>query len=170
MEPQAVSCQFPATGRPSGGLKRPLSVRLELQHPEHLQELFAQGAESLSAAVVAAWALTLRCYTGLDEVCFGFEEVGVFLNSRVAEGHEDGITPSHVAILRIDPSVPFTTLVDQALDEENIVSESRSNNAQFNTAVMVRNGSAAPQSPNKPAVLSDKVLVFVPHPFFVLLS
>jgi hypothetical protein len=76
---KAQSCYFPAVGRAAVGDKtRPLSVRVELQQPELLQELFVQenGPALLVAGVRAAWALVLRTYTGLDQVCFGLSEVG----------------------------------------------------------------------------------------------
>jgi hypothetical protein len=53
---QVHSCLFPCLGRSSGGdQKRPLSVRIELQHPELLQKLFAEddGKASLVAHTLA---------------------------------------------------------------------------------------------------------------------
>lgn len=75
----AQSCYFPALGRGSVGEKtRPLSVRVELLQPELLQQLFVHGngPALLVSGVRAAWALVLRTYTGLDQVCFGLREIG----------------------------------------------------------------------------------------------
>ena len=70
---QAQTCHFPATGKQDSGPKRPLSARVELQYPELVQQLVVgdNGDEALSAVVRAVWALLLRCYTGLDHVCYG---------------------------------------------------------------------------------------------------
>lgn len=155
MATQALTCHFPATGKQSGGPKRPLSARVELKRLDLLQDILAQenGGRAFSNVICAAWALSLRCYTGLNEVCFGFEEVGNSLRA----GADDG--SSLVAMMRIDENMLLNDLVRQGDDEKCILPETHGN-FSFNTSILLRRGATAPstkQSPNSPSVMSDKV-------------
>jgi hypothetical protein len=159
MATQARSCHFPATGRQTSGPKRPLSVRLELQRLDLLQNLLEgdNDSRSLSAVMCAAWALSLRCYTGLSEVCFGFEEVGGSLHMDT-EGLGD-VSGSLVAMLRIEEAMLLNDLVRQGYDS-HCISPDPSGKLDFNTSILLRSGTAAPgakQSPNSTSVMSDKV-------------
>ena len=72
------SCHFPSlySGASQLPSKRPLSVRIDLQHLPVLQDLSNNGHARLVTSLQIAWALVLRCYTGLDNVCFGLLEIG----------------------------------------------------------------------------------------------
>ena len=72
------SCHFPSlyTGASQHPSKRPLSVRIDLRHLPALQNLSNDGNSRLVTSLQIAWALVLRCYTGLDDVCFGLLELG----------------------------------------------------------------------------------------------
>jgi hypothetical protein len=153
---QAVFCHFPATGRAIGGPKRPLSVRIELRHLDKLQKLVEEnnGSDALSAVVQAAWALSLRVYTGLNEVCFGFEQVGG--SSRAS----DRISSGACTVVRLDENATLEELAREAKGAEGAFSESSDSDGSFNTSVMVRFGAAASskhQLPSKTTNMSDKV-------------
>lgn len=143
------SCHFPAVGRGAIGDKtRPLSVRVELQRPELLQQLLVKdnGKPLLIAGVKAAWALVLRTYTGLDQVCFGFSEVGGTLadNGTGRTGQRESIA-THVVSDEV-------SLEDVARPVEDEVQHER---PQYNTAVLFRfatQGGAASGSTTAAAV------------------
>jgi hypothetical protein len=159
MAAKALSCHFPASGRQTSGPKRPLSVRVELQHLDLLHDLLRgeDGSRSLSAVVCAAWALSLRCYTGLSDTCFGFEEVGT--SSRVEADPSDGACNNRVALFRIEESMLLEDILSQGQGDECIAVDS-SGQLNFNTSVLVRCGTAtngSKQPSSGAAVMSEKV-------------
>ncbi|KAL5437004.1 hypothetical protein PMIN07_006815 [Paraphaeosphaeria minitans] len=132
---QVHSCQFPSLGRGSGSEeKRPLSVRVELQHPERLQKLFAEedGKVSFVAAVRTAWALVLRTYTGLDQVCFGLGEV----RGDESPG-KDGQRDSVVAHL-VSDEVSIAELIQCKKDKCFPIDQPEHERLQYNTSVLFR--------------------------------
>ncbi|OAG11741.1 AMP-binding-domain-containing protein [Paraphaeosphaeria sporulosa] len=132
---QVHSCQFPSVGRGSGSdQKRPLSVRVELQHPERLEQLFAKddGKASLVAAVRTAWALVLRTYTGLDQVCFGLGEVGGDESPR-----KDGQQDSVIAHLVSDEML-IAELFQHTKEDCFAIDRPEHQGFQFNTSVLFR--------------------------------
>lgn len=157
---QVHSCHFPATGRQTDGVKRPLSVRVELQHLDLVQQLLAQndGNEALAAVVRAAWAVLLRCYTGLNEVCFGFAEVGGAPKASTADGSAAGL----VSVMHISDDMSFEQLVKSAQSDETIVTATNDGDLQFNTSVLMRFGASSggttnQQVPIKTPLMSEKV-------------
>ena len=69
-------CQFPRLGASINGPRRPMSLRVNLEHVQRLQKLSASDEAALPSLLRVAWGLLLRCYTGLDDVCFGYQETG----------------------------------------------------------------------------------------------
>ena len=151
---QPISCQFPATGRHTTDQKRPLSARVELQHLDLLQRLLegGNGNQSFSATIRAAWALTLRCYTGLNDVCFGFEEVGT--SSDVVSAAD------LVTVLRMDENMSLDALVEQARDDQCTSPTEIGPKHQFNSALLMRYGAGASGKtslPMRATGMSEKV-------------
>lgn len=74
----ATACHLPGVrdGSATTLAKHRMSSRLDLVLPA-VTEAVARSPESVPAIVQAAWALVLRHYTRLDEVCFGYAQVGV---------------------------------------------------------------------------------------------
>ena len=70
MEP----CKFPRFETEPFDQRRPLSVDVTLKHKQELQYLLQQDPIMIHCAVSTAWGLVLRCYTGLEDVCFGYQE------------------------------------------------------------------------------------------------
>lgn len=70
----AEPCRFPQFDGDVDEVVRPLSIRVELEQLQELQKLSAQDKDTLPTVLRAAWALVLRCYTGLENVCFGYQE------------------------------------------------------------------------------------------------
>lgn len=73
---ESKPCRFPRFGTGADGPKRPMSLRVNLEHLKKLQQLSESDDASLPSLLRVAWGLLLRCYTGLDDVCFGYQEIG----------------------------------------------------------------------------------------------
>jgi hypothetical protein len=69
-------CEFPRLGASINGPRRPMSLRVNLEHVQRLQKLSVSDEAALPSLLRVAWGLLLRCYTGLDDVCFGYQETG----------------------------------------------------------------------------------------------
>ena len=67
-------CHFPRYGSGTNDQEEVLAVDVKLEQLVKLQNLAAAGAGELESVLQTAWALLLRCYTGIDEVCFGYQE------------------------------------------------------------------------------------------------
>ena len=63
-------CHFPRLDGDVSGKKRVWSVNVAVTKSQELHEL---GATEASAVLRAAWGLVLGCYTGLENVCFGYQ-------------------------------------------------------------------------------------------------
>ncbi|KAL2157846.1 hypothetical protein VTH06DRAFT_4898 [Thermothelomyces fergusii] len=71
----AAPCRFPNLGRrPAGtGGQQHHSVRVEVEQAAELFALASSDPEKFAAVLRTAWAVFLRCYTGQDDVSFGFQ-------------------------------------------------------------------------------------------------
>lgn len=110
-------CRFPRFDGEIDSPKRPLSIEVELRHRKELQTLAAKDKETLPCMLRTAWALVLRCYTGLEDVCFGYQEIGtdgvVDGAWKLAERSEGMST----ARMTFDGAVALAKLLDGAKDD-----------------------------------------------------
>ncbi|KAL4821204.1 hypothetical protein BDW67DRAFT_179907 [Aspergillus spinulosporus] len=67
-------CLFPSLNGESGEADETSIARLVIEDVEHLRQACTQHDISTAAVFQLTWALILRCYTGLLEVCYGFSE------------------------------------------------------------------------------------------------
>lgn len=67
-------CRFPRFDSEEEGLNRLLSISVEAEQLQQLQKLYAKDQDVVRSLLRLAWALVLGCYTGLEDVCFGFLE------------------------------------------------------------------------------------------------
>lgn len=72
---EAEPCHFLPYGNGAAGDKRALAVDVKLSQLSKLQELARGNDGDLESVLHTAWALVLHCYTGLDDVCFGYSEI-----------------------------------------------------------------------------------------------
>ncbi|KAF2200882.1 hypothetical protein GQ43DRAFT_441131 [Delitschia confertaspora ATCC 74209] len=155
------SCYFPASGKTSAGPTRPLSTRVDLHHAQQLQRLLddQNGSDLLRSVLQVAWAVLLRCYTGLNEVCYGFEEVG---GSPGGPYDHDGSSYPDV-YLEVDGEMTLKQLIQQAHTHNTASTLASSNTHQFNTSILIRHAavpsSTAKASPHS-AVMTDKVSLY----------
>ena len=81
-------CRFPRFDKGEDGPGRLLSIRVELDKRQKLQNVF--GQDRLPSVLRTAWALVLGCYTGLEDVCFGYQDLRSHsLNDCGASNHEE---------------------------------------------------------------------------------
>jgi len=109
MEP----CHFPVLNDGNPGAKRLHTLRLDFKELYRLQSLCDKSGLTLSNAFHAAWSLTLRCYTGSDEVCFGYLSSG---RDAPVDGVEAVVGPVINMLtcrVNISSSTPLTQVLDQ---------------------------------------------------------
>ncbi|EFQ97050.1 hypothetical protein MGYG_00094 [Nannizzia gypsea CBS 118893] len=67
-------CHFPRLGASTSGPKRPMTIKVPLDQTQALKELCESNTTALPAALRATWSLVLHCYTGAEDVCFGYQD------------------------------------------------------------------------------------------------
>ena len=103
----ASPCRFPRFSAPAHttrAARRPIMasarVAIDLPDRDRLLSLSTEDAEEFGAVIRSAWALFLRCYTGQDDVTFGFQHHG---------------TPEPIiARLALDDSVSVAATIERA--------------------------------------------------------
>ena len=65
-------CRFPRFEKGESSPERFLSVPVSLSQKQKIHNVF--GQDGLPSAARTAWALVLGCYTGLEDVCFGYQD------------------------------------------------------------------------------------------------
>ena len=71
---EVTPCYFPRYSGTNNDQKEVQVADVKLEQLSKFQELAAASEGDLESVLQTAWALFLRCYTGLDEVCFGYRE------------------------------------------------------------------------------------------------
>ena len=99
-------CLFPRLEPEVNDPGRLQSVEVELESSQRLQDASLEHSE-LSAQLRTAWALVLRCYTGMEEVCFGYKE----------SSEQNGTDACSIFRLAIDESSSLAGLVRRARDD-----------------------------------------------------
>jgi hypothetical protein len=151
------SCFFPAASTASNAQKRPLSVRVDLQQPALVQQLLSRDDSNVAliAAVRVTWALLLRTYTGLERVCYSYEDAGGASSSSAAEPNAPNGTSEHVVMLDIDDDMSLQQLLDNVANTYPVV-ESK---CEYNTSVLLRFGAQMGKTPapGKAMAMPDSV-------------
>lgn len=65
-------CHMPVLNDGSSSLREYRTLRLDFKKLDLLQSVCEKHGLTIANALHAAWALTLRYYTGIDDVCFGY--------------------------------------------------------------------------------------------------
>jgi hypothetical protein len=74
---QHARCCLPSFGATLDGPKRPVSVKAKTTPAQKAVLLSAHEHNSLDPLLKTAWGLLLHRYTGLEDICFGYERLGV---------------------------------------------------------------------------------------------
>ncbi|RAL11456.1 nonribosomal peptide synthase Pes1 [Aspergillus homomorphus CBS 101889] len=70
---QPIPCCLPSFGSAHAGPKRPASLRTRISPAQTAQLLSAWDQGQLDPLLNASWALLLHHYTGLEDICFGYQ-------------------------------------------------------------------------------------------------
>jgi hypothetical protein len=101
----------------------------------------------------AAWALFLWRYTGLQDVCFGFEEVG---------GASPDAAGSAIAVVHIDENMSLKALLGKCEEQNHSEPSNSHDHFEFNTSVLVRRGaSTSTTSAPYSSAMSEKVCLTI---------
>ncbi|KAH3288864.1 Nonribosomal peptide synthetase 1 [Aspergillus fumigatus] len=76
MAQSTVSCYLPNFGATCDGPKRPLSLKLRTDALQSSGLLSAWREGQLTQLLQASWALILHRYTGSEDICFGYHQIG----------------------------------------------------------------------------------------------
>ena len=110
-------CRFPHFDGEIDGPKRPLSTNVEVRHKQELQRLAAKDAETLPSILRTAWALVLRCYTGLEDVCFGYRETGTDSAVEIAQKLVERSEGMSIVRMNFEEAIVLVKLLDEAKDD-----------------------------------------------------
>ncbi|RHZ60208.1 nonribosomal peptide synthase Pes1 [Aspergillus thermomutatus] len=76
MAQSTVPCYLPNFGATYDGPKRPISMKLRTDALQSSGLLSAWNGGQLSQLLQASWALLLHRYTGSEDICFGYHQIG----------------------------------------------------------------------------------------------
>jgi amino acid adenylation domain-containing protein/non-ribosomal peptide synthase protein (TIGR01720 family) len=109
MEP----CYFPVLNDGRSAEKQLRTLQLDFQRLPALQSWCDEHGITLAMAFHAAWSLTLRCYCGSDEVCFGY-----LISERdvPVDGIEEAVGPM-INMLACRVNMPGNARLNQFLDQ-----------------------------------------------------
>ena len=111
---EAEPCHFPRYGGGVDGEKRALAVDVKLTELSRLRELATGETGDLESVLHTAWALVLHCYTGLDDVCFGYCEIRRDAPSDGSSKTQDGFFSMPIMRLSFEESAQLAELVGLA--------------------------------------------------------
>lgn len=167
-----LSCSsFPSFGSSAGDHERQISTTLNLQQTKHLKSLISNGSYDIPPILRAAWALVLRCYTGSDSVCFGYEEIN---NLLIGEGskRQENFDNRFTVRLKLEEDVSLSTAVERAGNGTIVCADSNclrdscichtAKNVAYNTVFLLKTH-VAPQSFREKSVTAHLASV-VAHP------
>lgn len=158
---ESEPCQFPRLGTSVDGPKRPMSLRVNLEQLQKLQQLSVSDEAALPSLLRVAWGLLLRCYTGLDDVCFGYQGTGPGTAGNERPRISRPLNETPVARFTVDDMVSVGDTFEKAKGEyisglpyQNSVPSSTTKDSWlsgrqlFDTAVVLRSFSNATASKN----------------------
>ncbi len=146
------ACHFPTFGSEIESAKRRLSTKVPLLHATDIEKLATDSGLTLPSLLRAAWGLVLRCYTGKDDVCFGYLETG--RNNPVDGAHKTAENYAGMAIVRMlfDEAISLNEIVEKSQEDyvkglpyhhfltaDNPTDARPKERQLFNTALMLRN-------------------------------
>ncbi|KAJ0424647.1 hypothetical protein BJY00DRAFT_309065 [Aspergillus carlsbadensis] len=141
---QHARCCLPSFGATLDGPKRPVSVKVKTTPAQKAILLSAHEHNSLDPLLKTAWGLLLYRYTGLEDICFGYERLGVDESSKA---HLSDMKELRTFRLGIDENDSIETILKKSAREDKFenginLNESCGTNhddySLFNTIVLLR--------------------------------
>lgn len=109
-----TACHLPCLGGENEGARQKEWTKVDLEHSQELQELFAEDRQTFPGVVCAAWALVLRCYLGSEDVCFGYREEREDNCDTQTKGSRASFKAMHIARMSFDETASLISLVEKA--------------------------------------------------------
>ncbi|PYI12597.1 non-ribosomal peptide synthetase [Aspergillus sclerotiicarbonarius CBS 121057] len=149
---QPVSCCLPKFGTSLHGPKRPASLRARTSPSQTLQLLAAWDQGQLDSLLKASWALLLHRYTGLEDICFGYQPIGV--DAPSSDIHNHNLLTFNLTIAEDDSVHTILRHLEGTNNAERCQSSSSSGHSYTlcNTLLMLRNCRSPAQDPRAPLV------------------
>lgn len=170
---ESEPCQFPRLGTAVDGPKRPMSFRVDVEHVQLLRQRSMSDEAALPSLLHVAWGLLLRCYTGLDDVCFGYQEVGLNTAGNRQPTISGPLTGMPAARFTVDDQISVADALEKARGEyisglpyqDSLPSEKEDSGSSwrqlFDTAVVIRRSSNTAASNNN-KIASQTLNVVLP--------
>jgi amino acid adenylation domain-containing protein/non-ribosomal peptide synthase protein (TIGR01720 family) len=174
--------EFPAMNR--GADERSLgSVTLDFGRFAQLQTLCATSEVTLSSVILSAWALMLRSYTKLDDVCFGYLASG--RDARIDNIHDIVGPFINMLVVRFQcsPKMLLKSLFQRAQEDylaglpHQHFSLARVNHALgmknkgfFNTAVSIQNAGSADADASSDLISYESIEAHDPSEYAVTMN
>ncbi|GLA80039.1 nonribosomal peptide synthase [Aspergillus tubingensis] len=155
---QPVSCCLPKFGTRAHGPRRPASLRIRTSSSQTLQLLAAWDQSELDSLLKASWALLLHRYTGLEDICFGYQPIGVDAGPRNTvpsfDTHNNIPLTFNLTITEDDSVHAILRNTKQQNDAEKCGDSSSSCHSYTlcNTLLMLRNCRSVTKDPRAPLV------------------
>lgn len=155
---QPVSCCLPKFGTRAHGPRRPASLRIRTSSSQTLQLLAAWDQSELDSLLKASWALLLHRYTGLEDICFGYQPIGVDAGPRDTvpsfDTHNNIPLTFNLTITEDDSVHAILRNTKQQNDAEKCGNSSSSCHSYTlcNTLLMLRNCRSVTKDPRAPLV------------------
>ncbi|KAL4969111.1 nonribosomal peptide synthase Pes1 [Aspergillus stella-maris] len=141
---QHAQCCLPSFDTTSDGPKRPVSIKTRITPSQSTKLLSAFKQGSLDSLLKTAWGLLLYRYTGLEDVCFGYQRHGVGGSSESSVSDTERFSTCKLAINEDDTvrSLLKKFKEEDGLDDSTGLGGAANVNhndySLFNTVVMVR--------------------------------
>ncbi|OCL14025.1 nonribosomal peptide synthase [Glonium stellatum] len=134
-------CQFPRLRTGVSGPRRPVSIRVSLEHLQKLQQLLASDEAALWNLLRTAWGILLRCYTGRDDVYFGYHESD--LGALVSGGPTGSDIHLRTSVVRflLDDTISLAKILEKSKGKSfsaSLNALETSERQLFDTAVLLR--------------------------------
>lgn len=157
----SLACYLPSIrhAHATPGAKRRMSARVSCD-TQKFKQLCAQDENGARNLLQTAWALVLHHYTGMPEVCFGYDELDMAISARPKS---ETSSSSSAVTVRIDQNMLLSDFQDQLRKgkEGKYGGKGKSQLLHFNTAVMLQTRSSSSDNAPSPAAMSfpDEVIL-----------
>lgn len=159
---ESVACYIPSvrSASPATAIQRRMSSRISFdgqQIQTYLKSV--QDQKVLSSIIQATWAFILHYYTGLDQVCFAYDEIDL-AGSPTTTGKSVAKVQFHNGASLQDVLEQFKGMEGKSRFPSKTHSENRSTHFHYNTTVMLHLRSSTSKfsrptvSANSPAAMA----------------
>ncbi|KAL4950600.1 hypothetical protein BDW69DRAFT_187197 [Aspergillus filifer] len=138
---QHAQCCLPSFDTTSNGPKRPVSIKTRITPSQSAKLVSAFKQGSLDSLLKTAWGLLLYRYTGLEDVCFGYQHHSVGGSSEFSLSNTERLLTCKLTINENDTVRSLLKKFKEHDDSTGLGGAANVNHndySLFNTVVMVR--------------------------------